>query len=379
MRLGLSPFASSRAGVEALAGAAVAGGVTTLWLGDGLLRNPDFPSWSGAMEPCTELAWLAGRFPTADLGLSAAVLPVRDVTWLAKQALTLDQVSEGRFTLAVAPGFWPAEAVARGFDPSERAARFDDALDGLLAAFRGTGHVGPYVRVPADLAPDPFTPGGPPVWLAGAEATMRRALARGLPFQASRTPPSKLRTWAERWRDEGGGLLGVRIRVGLAPVASRDNGVDWQALTGPAEFLAEELGRYAELGVADLSLLPGQDDRSSMDTVEALVEHASCRCLSRKGCWREGCSRPSISRQCVERVVGCERCLQSEPVGHPVDVVVVGDDVVEVDQLEIAQTHVAEDRHVLLGHRLRARRERGRMAGDGIEARVARPHGRRVA
>ena len=100
---------------------------------------------------------------------------------------------------------------------------------------------------------------------------MRRALALGLPFQASRMSPDALAPWARTWRDGGGGLLAVRIRVGVAAVASRPDGVDWQALTGPADHLAEEVARYAALGVDDLSLLPGQDDQSSRATVDALV------------------------------------------------------------------------------------------------------------
>jgi alkanesulfonate monooxygenase SsuD/methylene tetrahydromethanopterin reductase-like flavin-dependent oxidoreductase (luciferase family) len=271
MRLGLSPFASSRAGVEALAALAVEGGIDTLWLGDGLLHNPDFPTWSGAMEPCTELGWLSGRFPTARLGLSAAVLPLRDVTWLAKQAMTLDHVSGGRFVLAVAPGFWAAESAARGFEHAERGARFDDALEGLRAAFAGRSHEGAFVHVPAALSPGSLTPDGPDLWLAGARATMERALDRGLPFQASRLSPDDLAPLAREWHDRGGGLLGVRIRVGLDRVTSRGTGVDWQALTGPVDFLAAELARYVDAGVADLSLIPGQDDDSSRATVEVLV------------------------------------------------------------------------------------------------------------
>ena len=185
------------------------------------------------------------------------------MTWLAKQAMTLDHVSDGRFVLAVAPGFWAAESTARGFEHAERGARFDDALDGLAAAFAGQAHDGEFVHVPATLAPGPSTAGGPPIWLAGARATMDRALDRGLPFQASRLSPDDLAPLARRWWDGGGGLLGVRIRIGLDRVASRADGVEWQALTGPADFLAAELARYADLRVADVSLIPGQDDRSS--------------------------------------------------------------------------------------------------------------------
>jgi alkanesulfonate monooxygenase SsuD/methylene tetrahydromethanopterin reductase-like flavin-dependent oxidoreductase (luciferase family) len=277
VRLGISPFASTRAGVEQLAGLAVSGGITMLWLGDGLLHNPDFPTWSGAMEPCTELAWLAGRFPQAELGLSAAVLPLRDITWLAKQAMTLDHVTQGRFTLAVAPGFWPAESAARGLDHAERGEHFDDALDGLIAALAGRAHHGPRVMVPAGLSPGAVTVGGPPIWLAGAAATMRRALARGLPFQVSRISPEALAPLAREWRDEGGTTLGVRIRVRATTTAdgeesARAGGLDWQALVGSASYLVDAIGRYAELGVSDLSAIPGQDDRSSLSTVQAIVE-----------------------------------------------------------------------------------------------------------
>ena len=55
------------------------------------------------------------------------------------------------------------------------------------------------------------------------------------------------------------------------PSGSTADGVDWQAVTGPAGHLGEELARYAALGVDDLSLLPGQDDRSSRETVDTLV------------------------------------------------------------------------------------------------------------
>ena len=57
----------------------------------------------------------------------------------------------------------------------------------------------------------------------------------------------------------------------MAPVASGADGLDWQAVTGPAGHLVDEMARYAALGVDDLSLLPGQDDRASRETVDALV------------------------------------------------------------------------------------------------------------
>lgn len=273
MQLGISPFASTRAVAVQLSEMAVHGGLGTLWLGDGLLANPDFPGWSGAMEPFGELAWLAGRFPSARVGVSAAVLPVRDIAWLVKQASTLDQLTEGSFVLGVAPGFWAHELAWRGVPWEERGARFAEAVAALQAGFAGQPFEGRWHRLPAAgrLSPEPFTPGGPPLWLAGAEATMARALALGLPFQVSRATPEQLAPVAHRWREGGGGLLGARIRIAVAGDVPKGHAVDWHALAGPAAFLAEQLAAYRDLGVGDISLIPGQDDATSLATVEALV------------------------------------------------------------------------------------------------------------
>jgi hypothetical protein len=61
----------------------------------------------------------------------------------------------------------------------------------------------------------------------------------------------------------------VRVEVGDHVVAGQV--VDWQALTGSVDQVVDAFGRYRELGVRDLSCIPGQDDATSRRTVEALV------------------------------------------------------------------------------------------------------------
>src|SRR3954453_10981186 len=158
MHVGISPFASSREGFERVARHAVEGGIDRLWLGDGYLQNADFPLWSGGVESMTALAWLAGRFPSATVGVSAAVLPLRDSAWLVKQAATIDQLTGGRFVLVVCAGFWADELAARGLEPDDRANLFDAGLEALQAARADAGR-------PGALSPPPRTPGGPPLWL----------------------------------------------------------------------------------------------------------------------------------------------------------------------------------------------------------------------
>lgn len=261
MRIGISPFAASAETALELSGLAVAGGLDTLWLGDGYLANPDFGGWSGGMETFTELAWLSGRHPSARVGITAAVLPIRDIVWVAKQANTMHRVAGGGFVLVAAPGFWRRDLHARGLDFDRRGAYFDRALDELLTALPDPAY-----------SPGPPSSGPPPVWLAGADATMRRAIDRSLPFQSSRATPDELAPIAERFFAAGGTALAhrVRVEVGDHQVAGRD--LDWHAVTGSAAQIVEAFGRFAELGVFDLSLIPGQDDATSLRTVRTLVE-----------------------------------------------------------------------------------------------------------
>ena len=277
MRVGVSPWGSSLAGVLRVASAAVEAGVDTLWLGDGLLVVPDFPQWCGGMEPLTELAWLAGRYPSVAVGIGAAVLPLRDVLWVAKQAATLDQLTQGRFFLVVTPGIWEREFVYRGLSYQARGKRFDDFVDALQAAFVGRGYRGDAIELPevGRLSPVPFTPGGPPVWLAGDRATFERALKRGLPFQARAARPEVLQPLAREWSERGGGELAVRIAVQVTDERAETGAVgsvaQANALVGPATYLAEQLVAYKDSGVTDVSLIPGHDDETSLRTIDALA------------------------------------------------------------------------------------------------------------
>lgn len=260
MRIGISPFASTREVALRLAEEAVAAGADTVWLGDGYLANPDFGGWAGGMETMTELAWLAGCLPTARVGITAAVLPLRDPQWLAKQANTLHRIAGGGFVLVAAAGFWRQDLEAKGIDFDRRGAVFDRRLAELRTALDDPGY-----------SPGPPTSGAPPVWLAGAAATRRKAIELGLPFQSSRATPDELQPIAARFFDRGGTTLAHRVRVEVGSHRVDGEALDWHAVTGSAAQLVDALGRFAEMGVADLSIIPGQGDEASLRTVETLA------------------------------------------------------------------------------------------------------------
>jgi alkanesulfonate monooxygenase SsuD/methylene tetrahydromethanopterin reductase-like flavin-dependent oxidoreductase (luciferase family) len=261
MRIGISPYGSDRAATLELTQAAVAGGIDSLWLGDGLFRRPDFAGWRGGMESLVELAWLAGHHPGVRIGITAAVLPVRDIDWLVREAATLDQVTAGNFVLAVTAGFWADELEYRGILPSARGGEFRRRLEQLRSGLVGDR-----------LSPRPYTQGGPPVWLAGEGATMRLAARLGLPFQASRATPGELAPIARRWADLGGGTLAHRIYFDAGVVVPDGEQVERHVLTGSGEQLLDGLLAYRDLGVSDLSMVLGHDDASAWRSLEVLLE-----------------------------------------------------------------------------------------------------------
>jgi probable F420-dependent oxidoreductase len=84
-------------------------------------------------EPIVTLATIAGATSRIGLGTALTVLPMRDPVYLAKEALTLDRMSGGRFILGIGLGAYREEFLAWG-GSKVRGARRGDMMDEGLAA-----------------------------------------------------------------------------------------------------------------------------------------------------------------------------------------------------------------------------------------------------
>lgn len=92
---------------------------------------PDTPP--NFYEPLITLAAIAGATQRIGLGTALLVLPMREPVYLAKQALTLDQMSNGRFILGVGLGAYREEFTAWGGSRVEGARRGDIMDEGLAS------------------------------------------------------------------------------------------------------------------------------------------------------------------------------------------------------------------------------------------------------
>lgn len=142
--------------------------------------TPDEP-W---LEPLTVLSAVAGATDRVGLHTSILVAPLRPAALLAKQAATIDALSQGRLSLGVGTGWQEAEFAAVGVDFATRGQRLDETIGAcralwtdMPAAFHGE-------HIDFDdtyCSPRPVRPGGVPVLFSGTltPRNLRRIVTMG--------------------------------------------------------------------------------------------------------------------------------------------------------------------------------------------------------
>jgi probable F420-dependent oxidoreductase len=132
-----------------------------------------------ALDPFAALAFCAAVTDRMRLIPNILVLPYRNPFVVAKAAATLDALSAGRFTLAVATGYLRGEYKALGVDFDQRNARFDEAIEVIRGVwteedFAYEGMTFSAKGQTANPKPSPH----PPIWIGGNSRMSRRRVAR---------------------------------------------------------------------------------------------------------------------------------------------------------------------------------------------------------
>ncbi len=154
MRLGLQTMTSYATTVE-LARWAEKEGVAVLSVADHYLYDGD-PA-STALDQLVVLGGIARETSTIELATLVSPLTFRHPAVMWKQAVTLDEMSGGRFSLGVGAGWMEAEHTTYGLDFPSRNERFDRLEEGLgylRSAIEGRGFEGRFFRL-ADVATQP--------------------------------------------------------------------------------------------------------------------------------------------------------------------------------------------------------------------------------
>ena len=158
------------------------------WLNDHL-TDPNRDRGGPSFESMTTLAALARHVPGKSVGQTVLAATFRHPSILAKEAVTLDHLTGGKYILALGAGWHVDEHGSFGIDLPplrERFDRFEATIRVLRALFSDAARAEPGVSLEAPpfrlgralMEPGPVRPGGPPIWLGGQGPRGLRMAAR---------------------------------------------------------------------------------------------------------------------------------------------------------------------------------------------------------
>jgi len=259
-------------------------GFDSFWLADHLLYQFPELGRNGAWEVFTLLSGIAATTSRIQLGPLVACTSFRNPALLAKMADSLDEISDGRFILALGAGWHQPEYDAFGYPFDHRATRFEEALKIIVPLLR-EGKVdfqGKYYEArECELRPRGPSRQGPPIWIGADKPRMLRLVAQYADAwntvwhisaeKVTSTYQSMLEACQVVGRDPATLALtaGAPARV-LAPGEARPHG--GHCICGTAEEVAEAISGFASVGVEHLVVNIAPDDVAGVERFGKVIE-----------------------------------------------------------------------------------------------------------
>jgi alkanesulfonate monooxygenase SsuD/methylene tetrahydromethanopterin reductase-like flavin-dependent oxidoreductase (luciferase family) len=241
-------------------------------------------------EPLLALAAAATVTERIKLATTVMLTPLRpNATLLAKQALTLDDMSGGRLVLGLGIGAREDDYEASGLPTKGRGATFDRQLEQMQRVWDGevTGYAGP-------VGPPPVRPGGPAVLVGGhVDAAFERVAKFGIGWIMGGAPPeafAQLRpkveeAWKRAGRD-GRPHTAALAYFALGPNAERDiehSNKTYYAWLGELgeqivagvrsseEMVQRHAQAFEDVGCEELIFMPASKDPAQVDLLADAV------------------------------------------------------------------------------------------------------------
>lgn len=172
--------------------------------GGGELPKPYYRT----LDPFVTLAAAAAVTTTIELFTGIALLIQRDPITTAKEAASVDLVSNGRFVLGVGAGWNIEELRHHGTDPKTRGALLDERLDAIKALWTDepAEYHGRYVDFDSSyLRPKPVRKPHPPIFIGGnSDATVKRVVRHDAGWISNPLPAEQLAKRIGQMRDGAG-------------------------------------------------------------------------------------------------------------------------------------------------------------------------------
>lgn len=270
-----------------IAAAAADVGFDALWVSDHMLlpsnnaelkrrAGVDFPDdptveLEGYLECFTTMAALAAAIPRLSIGSFVASTGYRNAGLVAKMAVTIDDISDGRLILGLGSGDSEGEYRTFGFPTEQRVGRFEEALEitkklfaNETVDFQSAHHQLEGLR----LLPAAHRKGGPPIMIGtlNPKARMQRLVAQyadiwngwlGYTDASPESAQRQLRIIDDACREHGrdpNTLVATTAVRGAMPGSGYTPRPDENPLQGPPGQMAETLRGHARLGISEVQV-----------------------------------------------------------------------------------------------------------------------------
>ena len=270
---------ADRAVIDAVAKSAERHGFATLWAGEHVVMVDDpastypysddgkiaVPAEADWLDPIICLGFAAAATTTIRVATGVLLLPEHNPVLVAKQAASLDRLSNGRFTLGVGIGWSREEFDALRVPFARRAERTAEYVDAIRTLWRDdvASYSGEFVRFDTiRVNPKPVRDRRIPIVLGGnSDAALRRVVAWG-------------DGWYGFYLDD---VAAVADRVQLIDKLCDEAGRDRRelnlavALRQPQDA---DVAALAELGIDELVIVeaPPEDPAAAPDWVSGLAQ-----------------------------------------------------------------------------------------------------------
>lgn len=231
-------------------------------------------------EELTALAAAAAVTERIGLFTNVLIAPARSAAELAKQAATVDQISQGRLTLGLGVGWRASDFALTGRDFASRGRDFDAMLRDLTAAWAGE----PLLDGTRPVTMPPTRQGGVPIVVGGhGDDAVRRVVEHGVGWTAGGMPPDAVAgkvqevrsAWQAAGRDgrptisalayfalgeEAVAAADAYIRSYYAPMGADAVEMIAGSVLATEDAVAGAISAFADAGVDTFYLDPGHGD-----------------------------------------------------------------------------------------------------------------------
>src|SRR5438132_990594 len=182
-----------------------------------------FPSY----ESLVSLAAAAAVTERAGLFTNVLLGPTRNPVLLAKEAASVDRLSNGRLTLGLGVGGRKDDLDAAGLGWQDRGKRWDRDLELIHRVWKGEQING----IGNPVGPTPTNGESVPIIVGGmSDAAVRRTIEYGIGWTAGGAPPQQVAPFAERirgaWKEAGKGGQPKIVALSYFSVGEEDRAKD---------------------------------------------------------------------------------------------------------------------------------------------------------